>query len=125
MDGGVGLFHAGFQLSEAIGNGEAEPTAVLVVDGVAPAEDVALRGARLEVLPLVEKGNGGQSHSEAVVAQERALQRKRIAIVGLIRGINVLSCTADLPVSGGGGLQFPRKFLRNIEIVPQIGGIQT
>ena len=68
IDGGFGLFHAGFQFSEAIGNREAEPTAVLFVDGVAPAEDVALHGTRLEVLTLVEKGIGGQSNSEAVVA---------------------------------------------------------
>ena len=90
-----------------------------------PAEDVALHGARFEVLTLVEKGIGGQAHGEAVVAEERALQRERIAIVRLIRGINVLSGVADLPVSGEGGLQFPRKFLRNVEIVPQIGGIQA
>ena len=122
---GVGFFHAGFQLSEAVGNGKAEPTAILVVDHVAPAENVALHGEGFKVLMIVEKGIGGKAHGEAVVAEERALQRERIAIVGFIRGIDALACTANLSVSGDSGLQFPRQFLREVEIVPQIGGIQA
>ena len=78
VDGGPGLLHAGLELAEAVGDGEAEGTAVLGIHIDAPSEDVALRGTRIIAHVLVERGVGHQPHGEPVVAEERALQGESI-----------------------------------------------
>ena len=73
FDGGLSLLYAGFQFAEAVWNGKFEVTAILGVDVVAPAENVALRCATLIMHVFMERSTGQQTHGEAVITEERAL----------------------------------------------------
>ena len=53
LDGGLGFLYAGFQLSEAVGEGKEEVTTIFVSGVVTPTENITLDGTGSGVLILV------------------------------------------------------------------------
>ena len=120
LDGCLGFLHAGFEFTEAVGDGELEETTIRNHDFVAPTDDVTLGGTRLIMLIFVEGRIGHEAYGEAVVAEERALQGEGIAVPRTGVGIDIHRAVAKLTKGIGGEEELPRQFLREIDIVEQV-----